>query len=179
MAALDAYPFHDFSDWTSRKESCDRSQRSHCIDAAYTNKRVHEHLDHSKLYRQNWSKKYTLQCRYVMIGFGVSVELQIIKSKSVHRTRLGLETIGTHWVPSAYKILWLRTGQKGLAIHACFTIKRHQFDLSLLHMPHLHGGLVGNEEWILHPLSFGKFQRVDPWMASPCRGNMFRSNVVA
>lgn len=44
---------------------------------------VHENLDHSKLYRQNWSKKYTLQCRYVMIGFGVSVELQIIKSKSV------------------------------------------------------------------------------------------------
>ena len=85
MAAVDAYPFHDFSDWTSRKESCDRSQRSHCINAAYTNKRVHEHLDHSKLYRQNWSKKYTLQCtsRYVMIGFGVSVELQIIKSKSV------------------------------------------------------------------------------------------------
>ena len=57
--------------------------RSHCINAAYTNKRVDENLDHSKLYRQNWSKKYTLQCRYVMIGFGVSVELQIIKSKSV------------------------------------------------------------------------------------------------
>lgn len=125
-----------------------------------------------------------------MIGFGVSVELQIIKSKSVlyikhHKARLGLETIGTHRVPSAYKILWLWTGQKGLAIHACFTIKRHQFDLSLLHllhllhMPHLHGGLVGNEEWILHALSFGKLQRVDPWMASPGRGNMFRSNVVA
>ena len=141
--AVDAYyyyPCHDFSDWTRRKESCDRSQRSHCINAAYTNKRVHEsgpfktlqtglvqELCFTALIMQ-WLDLES-QSSYKSSNQNLYCTLLYIKH---HEARLGLETIGTHRVPSAYKILWLWTGQKGLAIHVCFTIKRHQFDLSSL-----------------------------------------------